>query len=256
MMRAYVKTPRHLGDKWQCFAAGLSAIGYKVTNCEFSPDADDLLVIWNRMRRDETVAARFQRAKAKIIIAENGYIGRDSEGTKLFAMSRTYHNGAGKWPEGDAARWAEFDIELKPWREKGETILVLPQRGMGSPGVAMPLHWPDQVISKLHRMTGRSIKIRRHPGQSSLPREPDFSNVFAAVTWGSGAAIKALAAGVPVFYDFPHWIGRTAALPLSGADIEKPFLGDRLPMFERLAWAQWRISEISTGQAFRELVAL
>ena len=33
-----------------------------------------------------------------------------------------------------------------------------------------------------------------------------------------------------------------------------PFLGDRLPAFHRLAWAQWTVDEISTGAPFRHLL--
>ena len=88
------------------------------------------------------------------------------------------------------------------------------------------------VLGTVRTMTKRPVAFRRHPGQRGNP-EPDFSNVWACVTWGSGAGIKALAAGIPVFNCFEHWIGKTAATPLIGADLEKPFVGDRLPMFQR-----------------------
>jgi hypothetical protein len=73
------------------------------------------------------------------------------------------------------------------------------------------------------------------------------------VTWGSGAALKALAMGVPVFHTFPQWIGAGAANPL-GSDLEKPFRGDRLPMFRRLAWAMWPLHELESGAAFAALL--
>lgn len=256
MPRAYLRLQRHTVNRNEAFAKGLTRAGFEVSTTNFaSPSSDDLLVIWNRMPRDEVVADRFQRV-AKVIIAENGYIGNgEGDNGKLIALSRTYHNGAGKWPDHDLQRWEGFGVELKPWRTDGETILVLPQRGFGSRGVAMPYDWPNRIMGSLNLRTDRPVKMRRHPGQGKN-YEPDFSNVFAAVTWGSGAAIKAIAAGVPVFYDFPEWIGRLAAIPLADADLEKPFRGDRLPMFERLSGAQWRLSEIETGEPFRELVAL
>lgn len=256
MPRAYLRFPPFHVERCKSFAAGLSEAGFDVTDREFAPVARDALVLWNRMPRDESVAARYQKVGAKIIIAENGYIGSSPDNSKLIALSRTYHNGGGQWPEGDASRWDRFNVPLKPWREDGQYVLALPSRGFGSPGVAMPAGWANQIKTRLQRLTKRPIMIRRHPAGTSAPHEPTFENVWAAVTWGSGAGIKALAAGIPVFHDFPHWIGKEAAIPLTDADFEKPFLGDRLPMFRRLAWAQWSVKEIETGLPIRELCAL
>jgi hypothetical protein len=77
------------------------------------------------------------------------------------------------------------------------------------------------------------------------------------MTWGSGAAIKALAMGVPVFYDFPCWIGGPSAMPILGCDPDKPLKDDkrRLAAFESIAYAMWRGSEIESGQAFATLLA-
>jgi hypothetical protein len=68
------------------------------------------------------------------------------------------------------------------------------------------------------------------------------------VTWGSGAGIKSIVAGIPVFHEMPNWIGAPAA-KLGLDDIEQPFLGDRQPMLNRLAWAQWDLDEIASGEA-------
>jgi hypothetical protein len=77
------------------------------------------------------------------------------------------------------------------------------------------------------------------------------------VTWGSGAAIKAICAGVPVFTDWPKWIGAPAALPLSGADIEEPLCDDaaRERMLDKLAWAQHAVAEITSGEPLRRLLS-
>lgn len=257
-MRAYLRLPRLHSGRWESFSAGLRKAGFEVSERDFAPMPDDVLLIWNRMPRDEAIALRYQRVAAKIIVAENGYIGASADGRKLIALARTYHNGAGQWPQGDDSddsRWTAMQVSLLPWRTCGDTILVLPQRGFGSPRVAMPPDWLGRVVPILRRMTKRSVIIRQHPGMKG-PHEPNFTNVWAAVTWGSGAGIKAIASGIPVFHDFSHWIGAGAALPFIGADLEKPFIGDRLPMFRRLAWAQWSLQEIETGEPFRELVAL
>lgn len=236
------------------FRVGFEKLGYTVFNSTQQPiRPDDVLVLWNRHMHEDGIARGYEQAGARVIVAENGYIGSDPDGGKLFALALNYHNGAGKWNVGDPSR---FKLELQPWRVSGEFILVLPQRGMGPPGVAMPRTWPQAIVQKLAKMTKRPIILRPHPGHNKNGYDiyPAFQGAHCVVTWGSGAAIKAIYAGIPVFHDFDRWIGADAARRLDVAHIELPFLGDRLPMFQRLAWAQWSLKEIESGEAFRWLL--
>lgn len=231
------------------FCEGLMAAGYKVSlQQNADPGKDDVLVIWNRYGYYDAIAKRYDRCGATVIVAENGWIGRDEAGHKVYAICFRHHNGAGWWREGPPGRFAKFGVEIAPWRADGEHILVLPQRGIGPPGVAMPQKWLQDVISRLRSKTNRKIVVRPHPGAQKS--DPDFTGVWAAVTWGSGAGIKALAAGIPVFHEMPNWIGGLAAVR-GIDDLENPFLGDRMMMFERLAYAQWTLDEIRRGEPFR-----
>lgn len=239
------------------FQAGLQRLGYDlVTFPQAKPSPGDVLVLWNRKPDHERYARAYEAVGADVLIAENGYIGKAPDGGKLYALARGHHNGAGTWPtDGPAVgqRWDALGIDLKPWRETGSHILVLPQRGIGEPGVAMPRDWLARTLAELGRRTNRPIRIRRHPGREKVEPDADFVGAWACVTWGSGAAIKALAAGVPVFYGLDRWIGRDAAFPLQHAfALEEPVIGDlcRERMFRRLAWAQWNLAEIESGEAF------
>ncbi len=80
-----------------------------------------------------------------------------------------------------------------------------------------------------------------------------MKNAYAAVTWASGAGIKAIVAGVPVFYEMPSWIGGPAA-KFGIDEIDTPFFGDRLPMLRRLAWSQWGGEEVRAGEPFAWLL--
>jgi hypothetical protein len=82
----------------------------------------------------------------------------------------------------------------------------------------------------------------------------ELESAWCVVTWASGAALKSLASGVPAFYGLQNWIGANASLPLGG-DLERPFLGDRLPMFRQLAWSVWSLDEITRGDPFRWLLS-
>lgn len=241
------------------FTRGLKRAGYEVQHTtRKQPEPGDVLVIWNRMRgRGHTLAEQWERAGADVLVVENGYIGRDERGGKLFAMACNHHLGRGEWRVGDADRWQSHGIELRPWRQYGERVVMLPQRGIGEHGIAMPGAWVTDAMQRLKRLTDRPIHIRRHPG--AVKHEPynDFDNCHCVVTWASGAAIKAICYGIPAVYGLDGWIASPAALALSEVERKHGNLenlltcdGARVRMLERLAWAQWSIAEIETGFAF------
>ena len=256
--------------------AGLKAAGFEIVpevdRPKHRPKPDDLVVVWNRYGAYESEALRFEAAGAAVIVMENGYLGhREDEfrklfaanGEQLYAMALDHHNGAGRWYVGEPGRWREQGITVQPWRTDGEHILVLPQRGIGPPGVAMPAGWPERTVARLRTLTKRKVVLRPHPGNNATqrPLEADLEGAWCVVTWASGGALKALCAGVPVFNDFDRWIGNDAALPLTfetPIDARIPNTNDasREAMLDRLAWAQCDVAEISTGEPFRRLMAI
>ncbi|HEY5410182.1 MAG TPA: hypothetical protein VIJ94_05580 [Caulobacteraceae bacterium] len=237
------------------FLSGLERLGYKAhITLKRHPDPGDILLLWNRRQQECQYATHYEKAGATVIVAENGYL--SSREAKSYALAIGHHNGAGIWRVGGPERWAGMGIELHPWRSVGDFLLILAQRGIGEPGVAMPGPWPHQVYHTLPARTAREVRLRRHPGQDKTEPYDALAGAHAAVTWGSGAAIKALAHGYPVFTSFPRWIGAGAAQLLDQADFERPFMDDdaRMAMFERLAWAQWSMAEIVSGEAFAWLL--
>lgn len=255
MKRATLFLANRPWHRQEIFRAGFQRHGFQVTELRplTDPGPGDVLLLWNRNHFEHAVATRYENAGATVVIAENGYVGTDENGGKLLALAKSHHNGAGQWRVGSGTRW---NFTLAPWRSTGSFILVLPQRGIGEPGIAMPHGWTNNTIRLLKTMTAREIRLRAHPGRAKTEPYEDLKGAWAAVTWGSGAAIKALYVGVPVFYDFHHWIGAPASVHLKGADLERPFTSDRLPMFERLAWAQWSGREIEDGTALAHLLEL
>jgi len=147
---------------------------------------------------------------------------------------------------------------LQPWRADGGHILVCGQRGIGSPTMASPHNWHEQVAAKLRAMTKRQVRVRVHPGNkaAAVPRADELLGAWACVIWSSSSGVQALIAGIPVFYDAPHWICDGAAGRI--AEIETPFARDydyeRLAAMQRMAWAQWSLAEIASGEPFRRLL--
>lgn len=220
------------------FARGLRLNGYRVHfGVTMAPGPQDILVTWNRIGIGTSAARAFEAAGRPVVVVENATWGNDFAGRRWYHLARNRHNTAGMFPVGGPERWDELEVEIVPFRDSGETV-ILAQRGIGSPPTRMPMDWPAQALA---RHGGR---IRQHPGRAQgKPLVADLSGAGRVVTWGSGAAVLALMGGIPVTSEMPDWIGEQ-----DNTD------SGRLAMLRRLAWAQWTHAEIETGEAFRWLL--
>jgi hypothetical protein len=251
--RATILFREGLTYRREAFAAGLKLAGYapsfRVTD---NPRPGDVLVIWNRTGEGHSRAREFEAAKAKVLVVENGYLGKEWRGEQWFAMARNHHNGAGSWPVNGPERWDDLHVDLAPWREPGSECVILAQRGIGEQHMRAPDGWLNDAVR-----TTRG-RVRRHPGTDpkATPLEHDLRLASSVATWSSGAAIKALILGIPVFYGFPKWIGALAARPLTEFK-RGPIRDDtlRLTMLRRLIWAQRSMTEVENGSAFKALLA-
>ena len=126
----------------------------------------------------------------------------------------------------------------------------------------MPQNWGTDCAARLRTKTSREVRLRPHPGnwqrvegdmRAGLAR--DLEGAWACVIWASSAGLHALLAGVPVFREAPHWVAAPASETDLGA-IDSPRRPERLSAFERLAWHQWSVAELSSGEPFRLLMAL
>lgn len=239
---------------------GLESLGYEILPGDpVQPYLrDDLFVSWNKKGRNEHNITNMKKAGAKAIVMENGYLGKDEEDRQLYAMALFGHNGSGIWRVGGSSRWWSLGIDLTRWQcnENGH-VLVLGQRGIGSSDMRSPPNYGDGAVRKLRSMTRRRVVHRRHPGlRIGAPEttlEEDLEGAWAVVTWASNAATKCLVAGYPVFYEAPnHIVAKASKRGLE--DLENPRIVDRVPAMIDLSWAQWKVSEIESGEAFRWLL--
>lgn len=243
------------GDHYKSgvFADGLRRHGFEIVDrFDREPQPTDAILLWNRTRAYEAMAEIYERRGARVLITENGYTARPERG-KFYALALDKHNGAGRWFVGDRIR---HPISEGPWRLGGGHVLLLPQRGIGSQGVAMPSAWQRGVMDRLQRITDRPIVVRLHPGlrrNDARALEEDLEGAHCAVTWGSGAGVKALQAGVPVFHELAEWIAAPAARPLD-RNLEDCHRSDRRIAWTRISWAQWTLEEIGSGEAFDALL--
>lgn len=239
------------------FVNGLKALGYDVSN-KIDPSPDNVLVIWNRYTSTDHVAKQYEVVNGKVIVAENGYLGREWRGQHWYSLALNRHNGAGQWNVGSPSRWDDLNVPLLPWRQDGKEIVVLATRHIGVKGVAEPVGWSLSVAQKLRDKLHMPVRVRMHPGENISkfkPLQEDLKDAEFVVSWGSGAALKALAWGIPSVHGMKNWIGAYASnfidQVLNGL---KPDNDERLGMFRNLAWAMWTTDEIVTGEPFKWLL--
>lgn len=227
-----------------------------------------MLAVWNRYGDIESVANRFEARGGIVLVAENGYLGAGGvapkadahagvTGCTVYAVARHAHNGRGHWPEGDGSRWARLGVALQPLRDGGDYHLIAPNRSFGMAGGVMSFDWAEKT-AEAYRKRGLKVKVRHHPGnnRSPVPLEKDLAGAASVTIWSSSVGVHALVAGVPVICAAPWWICKDAALRTIEqlAEIRADvWTVRRLAALERMAWAQWTVDEIASGEPFRKL---
>ena len=264
MRKAYSLIRREPHYRHDAFLSGLAAAGYEVHDAApvFPVKPGDVLVIWNRYHEREQLADRFEAAGGAVLVAENGYVRGRHDGGDYYALAVHGHNGSGSWYCGGPERWQTLGVELKPWMG-GITwtgpghILVAPNRPFGMRGTVMPANWTEECAKRLRKLTTREVRIRCHPGNgpSSVPLVDDLRGAWAVVIWSSSVGVKALIEGIPVVCEAPYWICKPATVPVVDG-LYNAWDMDRLRrgQLRRLAWAQWSIAEIASGEPFGHLL--
>ena len=221
--------------------------GYEV-ECNaprFPIEPHDLLLIWNRYGTNELLADRFEAQGGTVLIAENAYVKGRHDGGDYYALSIHGHNGSGWFPVGGPERWNDLGVELKPWRQSGDYILIAPNRHFGMRGTVMPANWAAETAKSMGAVQSLPVRIRPHPGNAkpAVPLEDDLARADTVVVWSSSVGVRALIEGIKVLCKAPYWICK---------DWET--LG-REQALQRLAWGQWTVTEIASGKPFVRLAS-
>jgi hypothetical protein len=252
---AVVKVRKEPYYRREAIESGLLRHGYVLRDSWVGPITKrDLLVLWNRKRgADETEAENWECRGGTVIVMENGYLQKVDK--TMYAISTHQHNGAGWFPVGTEDRFSALGFEVKPWTlQRDSFVLVCGQRGIGSKLMASPPGWEDRINRLL--LTSPSVRtlIRRHPGNHApkVPLVDDLKGASACVIWSSGAGVRALVEGVPVFYYAPHWICMEAAA--AGFLNWIPTDEERQKALHRMSHGQWSVPEIASGEPFARIL--
>ena len=242
----------------------------------------DVAVIWSvlwlgRMRNYKKIWQRYRQANKPVIVLEVGGLRRN----KSFKVAINGVNRKADFANQnvDDTRWPLFQHTLKPWQQRGQTIIVLGQHNASEQWVGMPdmRRWFESQVQQIRKHTDRPIQIRPHPRNNvgfdikkytnvtlknpvidtSKIDDTDFKDTlkdaWAVVNHSSNPAMEAVIHGIPVFVSeasLCYEVGNH-----SYEQINNPKMPDRTAWANKLSYTEWFHDEIEYGLPWKRIKA-
>lgn len=240
------------------FARGLQRHGWSGT-VGMNPGRCDLLVMWGVRRVD--LIARQKTDDRDVCILERGYVGDRFAWTSVSFGGGLNGRGEFRGEVDDGSRWrTHFGHLMQPWRRLSEGYALIMQQVPGDAAVVradLPRFYTDAE----HAFAGQMpVRMRAHPNAhprlgaekmaaAKVSLASDLAGAALAVTWNSNSAVDAVLAGVPAIA-----LDRgSMAWDVSGHELRTPPMPDRTAWAHALAWKQWRLDEISSGECWSHI---
>jgi hypothetical protein len=252
----------HQTSHMEALASGLARLGHKVQWWEgYHPPTDvDVLAGWGWRK-----CHPLTKICGTVLVLERGYIADRFEWTSLGWNGL---NGRAVFPDiGDPSRWRRhFQHLRKPWRRSEGYALVMGQVSDDAAlwGVDIAT-WYQRTVTDLVA-AGWDVRFRPHPvelqkgrpvpsliGAKRLGGElvDAIAGAGIVATYNSNSGVDAALAGVPVY---AQDIG-SMAWPVAFKSLTDPKTFNRAAWCNRLAWKQWRLKEIASGEALEIVLA-
>jgi hypothetical protein len=237
---------------------GLNALGVDVVYSHHHAHTEHVAVWgWRRgqMLRDQG---------HQVLVMERGYLGDRFAWTSLGWNGL---NGHAVFPQNDdPSRFAKH-FSLKPWQEHGQYVLLCGQvPGDASLKGKDMMPWYSDVAMKAANAYEMPVMFRPHPmaiykGFKQTPKfcevihgtlEGNLANAAVCIAYNSNTSVDAVIAGVPAL-TFDHG---SMAWEVSAHRIGELHKPHREAWAHRLAWKQWSLAEIQTGEALKPLLEM
>lgn len=260
---------------FQAMAQALDMRGHEVI--KHSMDAD-VAVIWSvlwqgRMKPNQGVWEYYRNTGRPVMVLEVGGLRRGT----TWRVGINGVNGAAEFGSRgqDQQRADALGLELKPWTNKGDHIVIATQHYNSQQWAGQPpvQQWIQDCVDQIRQHSSRPIIVRSHPRAAitlSIPgvtlQAPnhindtydcyDFQEVldraWAVINWNSNPGVESIINGVPAF------VGPTSlAVPVANLDfsqIETPRRPDRQQWLNDLAYTEWTVEEIALGLPLDRLI--
>ena len=263
---------------FDAFHSGANTLGHDVV----VNGNDGIDVIWSvlfngRMGGNRDIWERNVRQSKPTIVLEVGGIKRGTTWkVAINGINRdAYFHENGKSND----RATQLGLQLKPWRNDGEYILICGQHDKSLQWKNMPRmsQWVMSKIEEIQKHTKRPIMFRPHPRckleaiehqyKNVFRQEPrhitgsyddfdmGFNNVYTTISHSSNPGIHSILEGVPAFVSSSSLAYDVANDIDFLHDIENPIRPDRQQWLNDYAWTEYTIEEISQGLPLKHLTS-
>ena len=231
-------------------------------------------VLWNgRMARNKNI---WETQKPTIVLEVGGIKRGTTWKVAINGINRdAYFHENGKSND----RATQLGLQLKPWRNDGEYILICGQHDKSLQWKNMPRmsQWVMSKIEEIQKHTKRPIMFRPHPRckleaiehqyKNVFRQEPrhitgsyddfdmGFNNVYTTISHSSNPGIHSILEGVPAFVSSSSLAYDVANDIDFLHDIENPIRPDRQQWLNDYAWTEYTIEEISQGLPLKHLTS-
>ena len=240
----------------------------------------DVAVIWSvlwqgRMEKNKKVWEHFRSQGKPVVVLEVGGLRRNH--TWKMAINGINRDADFANQIYDDKRWPLFKLELKPWQQTGNVIVICGQHHNSEQWKGLPKlnSWVEQQIKVIRKYCDKPIVIRPHPRNPfnfdekkypyvrvnlskrdhSTYDDTDFKKIlrstWAVVNHSSNPAIEAVINGIPVFVSessLCHDVGNTNV-----ADILHPAMPARQNWANRMSYGEWTTEEIGQGLPWQRI---
>jgi hypothetical protein len=287
-------------DTLRYFAQGANAAGDQgiiETNMAYRPSEVAVILGWVHEHGKTAAHLQFRQqildgqraAGGRTVIADSNlflYQNRSNPGYWLrysydgiFANTGEYCDHA---PDPD--RWAHIQsqcgIQLQPWRQAGNHILLCLQRDGGWSMAGWDVvDWAMKNMIEIRKYSDRPIRIRPHPGDKKARKYcerimklcagrglkdigisseahslvQDFANCWTVVNHNSSPGVAAVIEGIPVILTDPERSqARDVATP-GIHRIENPLMLDRDAWIQRISQFHWSHAELQSGACWQHM---
>lgn len=168
-----------------------------------------------------------------------------------------------------------YGIGLKPWRNRGNHVLITLQRPMGWSMRGQDLmSWLRQTVKKIRAHSDRPLRVRWHPGdwknypqyaetlkQLKITLSPqdrhileDLKDCWALVCHNSTPSSVAVIEGIPSFItDDPGYCQAGDVANQDFGRLEDPWMPDRESWIHKLAQCHWNFEDLRSGRCWQHM---
>ena len=200
-----------------------------------------------------------------VLIMERGYIGDRFKYTSLGWNGLNNYATFPSYPDDGGQRFGEHGGIIKPWKKHGEYILILGQvKGDASLQNKDIGKWYKNIAKQAYEIYGLPVYFRPHPesqrrgGYTHIDGvlnkggtlEEALEGALFTIAYNSNSCLDSILAGVPCYAGDKG----TMAWGLCMEDLGELYYPEREKTVHSIAWNQWTLDEIRSGEPLKRLV--